>query len=86
VQEPVAGYLHALWISREFAGLSLGAALIDDAARLTAEAGREWLRLDCWEGNASLRAFYEKQGFIYQGGGHEGWNACYQRLAIPGPA
>lgn len=60
---PDAGYLHSLCILREFAGLGIGASLLDDAGQRVAEAGRKWLRLDCWAGNDVLRAYYERQGF-----------------------
>jgi protein-tyrosine phosphatase len=79
---PVAGYLHALCVRRADAGRGLGAALLDFAGERVAEFGRPWLRLDCWEGNATLRAYYERLGFTYHGIGDEGWAALYQRAAI----
>ena len=62
-QPPDAGYLHALCVRRADAGRGLGAALLDYAGQRVAEAGREWLRLDCWAGNDVLRAYYERHGF-----------------------
>jgi ribosomal protein S18 acetylase RimI-like enzyme len=63
----VAGYLHALCVSRADAGQGLGEALLDYAGQRVATMGREWLRLDCWKGNDTLRAYYERLGFSYQG-------------------
>ncbi len=80
-QPPVAGYLHALCVRRAYAGRELGAALLASAGRRVASAGRPWLRLDCWEGNTTLRAWYEGLGFSYQGIGEGGWAARYQKAA-----
>jgi ribosomal protein S18 acetylase RimI-like enzyme len=78
-QPLVAGYLHALCVARAEAGRSLGVALLDSAGQRVVAHGRPWLRLDCWKGNATLRAYYEGQGFAYQGIGDHGWAALYQR-------
>jgi ribosomal protein S18 acetylase RimI-like enzyme len=66
-QPPNAGYLHALCVRRADAGTGLGAALLDYAGQRVAEAGRAWLRLDCWAGNDALRAYYEGLGFQPRG-------------------
>jgi len=62
-QPPVAGYVHAIAVRREFAGL--GPKLLDWAAARVREAGRELLRLDCLSGNAALRSYYERNGFVH---------------------
>jgi ribosomal protein S18 acetylase RimI-like enzyme len=64
-QPPVAGYLHALAVRREFAGL--GPTLLDWAAERVREEGRELLRLDCRTENADLRRYYERHGFVHRG-------------------
>jgi GNAT superfamily N-acetyltransferase len=64
-----AGYVHRLATRPEVGGQGLGAALLDVAAGLVRERGRDWLRLDCDRGNAPLRAYYEAQGFVYAGDG-----------------
>ncbi len=66
-QPPDAGYLHALCVRRADARQVLGAALLDHASQHVAATGRSWLRLDCWAGNAALRAYYEGQGFTLRG-------------------
>ncbi|HEX9036614.1 MAG TPA: GNAT family N-acetyltransferase [Ktedonobacterales bacterium] len=81
-QPPVAGYLHALCVRRADAGHGLGAMMLDFAGRRVAKMGRPWLRLDCWKGNATLRAYYEGLGFRYQGIGDHGWAALYQRSSM----
>jgi ribosomal protein S18 acetylase RimI-like enzyme len=78
-QPPVAGYLHALCVSRAEARQGLGEALLDYAGQRVAEMGCAWLRLDCWKGNTVLRAYYERLGFTYQGIGDHGWASLYQR-------
>ena len=80
-QPPVAGYLHALCVRRAAAGQGLGALMLDYAGQRVADYGRPWLRLDCWKGNDTLRAYYEGLGFSYQGIGDHGWAALYQRPA-----
>ena len=59
----MAGYVHAIAVRREFAGL--GPKLLDWAAARVREAGRELLRLDCLSGNAALRSYYERNGFVH---------------------
>ncbi|HEX8732761.1 MAG TPA: GNAT family N-acetyltransferase [Ktedonobacterales bacterium] len=80
-QPPDAGYVHGLCVRRACAGVGLGAALLDWAGRRVAAEGRALLRLDCMAANPRLRAWYEAQGFIYQGEAEEGWAALYQRPA-----
>jgi GNAT superfamily N-acetyltransferase len=63
-QPPVAGYVHAIAVRREFAGI--GPKLLDWAAQRVREAGRELLRLDCLSENAALRAYYERHGFVHR--------------------
>ena len=64
-QAPVAGYVHALAVRREFAGL--GAKVLDWAGEEVREAGRRLLRLDCRSENAGLRQYYERHGFLHRG-------------------
>ncbi len=80
-QPPDAGYVHGLCVSRAAAGLGLGVALLDWAGARTAARGRRWLRLDCMAANHGLRAYYERQGFVYRGEAEEGWAALYERQA-----
>lgn len=63
-QPPVAGYVHAIAVRREFAGL--GPKLLDWAAQRVRDEGRELLRLDCLSANAALRSYYERHGFVHQ--------------------
>jgi GNAT superfamily N-acetyltransferase len=64
-QPPVAGYVHAIAVRREFAGL--GPKLLDWAEQRVRKAGSELLRLDCLSENAALRAYYELHGFVHCG-------------------
>ncbi len=78
---PDAGYVHGLCVSRAVAGLGLGAALLNWAGERVAARGRRWLRLDCMAANPALRAYYERQGFVYRGETEDGWAALYERPA-----
>jgi GNAT superfamily N-acetyltransferase len=63
-QREPAVYVRRLVVRRDYAGLELGAALLDWAG-LTArsEAGAQWIRVDVWRSNKELHAYYERQGF-----------------------
>jgi GNAT superfamily N-acetyltransferase len=63
-QPPVAGYVHALAVRREFAGL--GAKVLEWASQQVRQAGRTLLRLDCLSENRGLRQYYERHGFVHQ--------------------
>ena len=71
-QPPVAGYIHAVAVRREHAGI--GRQVIGWAEENVREAGRSFLRLDCMRDNPPLRRYYEALGFEHRGdrlvGGH----------------
>lgn len=60
-----AVYLHRLVIDREYAGIGLGAELIDWAARKGASRLQfaELVRIDVWTDNHALHEYYCRQGF-----------------------
>lgn len=60
-----AGYVHRLAVLPSGSGRGLGAAMLDEAARLTKRHGRTLLRLDVEAGNAGLRRYYERLGFTH---------------------
>jgi ribosomal protein S18 acetylase RimI-like enzyme len=62
-----AGYVHALAVRRAYGGRGLGASLLQWAEKQVADAGREYLRLDCLAANAELRGYYERHGFTLCG-------------------
>jgi ribosomal protein S18 acetylase RimI-like enzyme len=64
-QPPVAGYVHAIAVRREFAGF--GPRLLQWADEQVGAAGRELLRLDCRTDNDRLRRYYEGHGFAHCG-------------------
>jgi GNAT superfamily N-acetyltransferase len=64
---PDAGYLSRLALLPVASGKGLGAHLLDWAAARVRAAGRSYLRLDCFAGNAGLRLFYERAGFVCRG-------------------
>ncbi len=70
-QPPNAGYLHSLAVDRAFAGQGVGAVMLDAATAQVRAAGRAYLRLDCWAGNAMLRGYYASLDFTPCGEVHE---------------
>lgn len=71
-QPPVAGYIHAVAVRRERAGI--GHRLIGWVEQAVRESGRSFLRLDCMRDNLKIRSYYETLGFEHRGdrlvGGH----------------
>jgi len=66
--EPAA-YVYKLAVARAFAGRGVADALLDDCESAASAAGR--VRLDCWSGNARLRAYYAERGFCECGDARE---------------
>jgi len=64
---PDALYVHKLVVRRDHAGRGLGAALVEWADERAAEAGRQFLRLDCLRDDPGIRAYYERLGFEHCG-------------------
>ncbi|HEY8479332.1 MAG TPA: GNAT family N-acetyltransferase [Spirillospora sp.] len=64
-REIEAVYLHRLVIHRDYAGIGLGAELIDWAGRKGASQQRkaELIRIDVWTDNTELHDYYRRQGF-----------------------
>jgi ribosomal protein S18 acetylase RimI-like enzyme len=59
-----AVYVSRLIVSRDHAGLGIGAALIHwAAARAVDEWGAAWTRVDVWTTNTALHQYYKAQGF-----------------------
>jgi len=66
-QPPDAFYVHKLAVRRDQAGRGIGAAVVEWANAEAAEAGREFLRLDCLGDNPGIRDYYEGLGFEHRG-------------------
>ena len=64
---PDAYYVHKLAVRRDQAGRGIGAAVVEWANAEAAEAGREFLRLDCLGDNPGIRDYYEGLGFEHRG-------------------
>jgi GNAT superfamily N-acetyltransferase len=64
---PDAFYVHKLAVRRDQAGRGIGAAIVEWANAEAAEAGREFLRLDCLGDNPGIRDYYEELGFEHRG-------------------
>ncbi|HKB31125.1 MAG TPA: GNAT family N-acetyltransferase [Streptosporangiaceae bacterium] len=63
--EPAA-YVHRLVVNRRYAGLGLGAALLNWAGDRAVDAyGAKSIRIDVWTTNMALHRYYERQGFIF---------------------
>jgi predicted N-acetyltransferase YhbS len=63
---PDAVYVHKLAVRRDRAGRGIGAAIVAWVNAEAAEAGREFLRLDCLSNNPGIRDYYERLGFEHQ--------------------
>ena len=55
--------LSALAVARFAAGQNVGPQIIDRCIQVTRQSGQKYLRLDCWEGNDFLKAYYRRAGF-----------------------
>lgn len=55
--------LKRLYVTKEYQGKKIGAALMNAAIQLAGENGYEILWLGVWEGNDKARSFYDKWGF-----------------------
>jgi GNAT superfamily N-acetyltransferase len=67
-----AVYLHRLVINRKYAGIGLGAAILDWAAHYGRRAYRaKVVRIDVWQDNLRLHDYYRRRGFTPPGGGSE---------------
>jgi len=62
-----AVYVRRVIVRRHYAGLGLGARLLDWAADVAARAHEaSWIRIDVWTTNRRLHAYYRRQGFRYR--------------------
>ncbi|WP_158566761.1 GNAT family N-acetyltransferase [Actinomadura craniellae] len=62
--EERAVYLHRLVINQDYAGRGLGASLLDWAADYGSRAyGADIVRIDVWQDNEALHAYYRRLGF-----------------------
>jgi GNAT superfamily N-acetyltransferase len=64
---PDALYVHKFAVRRDRAGRGIGAAIVEWANAEAAEAGRDFLRLDCLGDNPGIRDYYEELGFEHCG-------------------
>jgi predicted N-acetyltransferase YhbS len=64
---PDAFYVHKLAVRRDQAGRGIGAAVVEWANAEAAEAGRDFLRVDCLGDNPGIRDYYEGLGFQHRG-------------------
>jgi ribosomal protein S18 acetylase RimI-like enzyme len=75
-----ACYLHNFAVRRAFGGQELGRRILDWAAERAAEAGKDYLRLDCVAWNPGLNDYYRRAGFTYRGQvGHYRPASLYER-------
>lgn len=63
-----AVYVRRVIVRRRYAGIGLGARLLDWAADVGARMhGARLIRIDVWTTNTELHAYYRKQGFTFSG-------------------
>jgi ribosomal protein S18 acetylase RimI-like enzyme len=58
-------YVHRLIIDRSYAGVGLGAKIMDLIATWAAHEDCRWLRIDVWTNNTRLHNYYRNIGFRY---------------------
>jgi GNAT superfamily N-acetyltransferase len=56
-------YLHRLVVARSHAGQGVARRIVDWCVQHAHRCGAQRLRLDCWDGNVTLRGFYRACGF-----------------------
>jgi GNAT superfamily N-acetyltransferase len=62
-----AVYVRKVIVRRCYAGLGLGARLLDWACDVAAHAHEaSWIRIDVWTTNRQLHAYYRRQGFRFR--------------------
>jgi hypothetical protein len=64
-------YLGGLVVVRWAAGRDLGGQILDGAMQALLRRGKTCLRLDCWDGNSFLKAYYRERGFRDMGQAQE---------------
>jgi GNAT superfamily N-acetyltransferase len=63
-----AVYVRRVIVGRRYAGLGLGARLLDWASDIGARVHEaRWIRIDVWTTNRRLHAYYRTQGFRFSG-------------------
>ena len=74
-------YLSGLVVARWAAGQDLGARILDAAGEAVRRLGKARLRLDCWDGNEFLKAYYRARGFRDMGRTQENdyWVRLFER-------
>lgn len=81
-REP-ALYVRRVIVSRSYAGMKLGAGLLDWAAEVAQrEHGAVVLRIDVWTTNLNLHAYYERRSFTRHEGGEPREIADYPSRAL----
>ena len=58
-----AMYVCTLAVARFAAGKGLGGQILDYCAGIARNRGKSCIRLDCWDGNAFLKTYYQNEGF-----------------------
>lgn len=56
-------YVYRMAVRRAYAGIGIGARMLDWASARAAATGKTWLRFDCHRHNPALQRYYEQQGF-----------------------
>jgi GNAT superfamily N-acetyltransferase len=65
-QGDLAVYVSRLVVSRSYAGLGVGAELVNWVGRWARKQyGARWIRIDVWTTNIALHSYYQKKGFRF---------------------
>ncbi|GAB4087014.1 hypothetical protein GCM10028784_36440 [Myceligenerans cantabricum] len=75
-------YVHRMIVQRSASGSDIGGRMLDFAAGLARDVGKNWLRLDAWRSNLALQRYYLNKGFTHVRTvnlAHRGSGALFQR-------
>ncbi len=75
-------YVHRLAILRAFAGKGIGSMILRWAEKVTLDAGKMFLRLDCMADNTALCAYYERYGYTCRGIIGENWKSSIYEKSV----
>ena len=81
-------YLAGIVVARKARGQGIGGEIVRWCVAEASRRGRQFVRLDCHDGNPWLCRYYESRGFALQGRveQHPGYEGCLYQCAVPSPA
>src|SRR4030042_1010103 len=73
-------YVHAFAVNRKFKGQGVGRAMLDWVVGEARRRGKQYVRLDCMNGNPRLKQVYADAGFEFWGiDPQHAWSALFEK-------